>query len=169
MGLGVFVTGAISLLAVIWRLVLQFRQVQAEPSPQLLLSQVRCSDPAACIQILACKGYENTGARNLYSSIRSRAIPNQRLVRAFGIDNSFTTSNDERRRAFNKEARDKIKISEAKVGTPSDRNLFFFLQASRRILRATRHLIDNAFWAKDLETPWTSDLSARSNADINIM
>ena len=133
MGLLVFVTCAIGLLAIIRYLVHQFRQVQAEPSPQLVLRQVRCSDPAACTQILACKGYENTGAKNRYSGIRSRAIPNQRLVRAFGIDNSFTTSNDERRRDFNKEARDKIKMSEAKVGAPSDRTFFFFLQTSKRI------------------------------------
>lgn len=94
------------------------RPLETNLSPQLTQHPVRSSDPDTCTQILACKGYGSTGARNLYTNVESRAIPNKRLISAFAIDNSFTTSEAERRKEFNVEARQKIKMTEAKVGNP---------------------------------------------------
>ncbi len=84
---------------------------------QSLQKEIRVSDPVTCRQVLACKGYNDTGAKNQYSDVRSRAIPNARLVPAFNIDNSFTTSEAERRKEFNLEARKAIKMTEIEVGT----------------------------------------------------
>lgn len=73
--------------------------------------QGRFQDPLACDQILKCKGY-GTGDENELPAVESRAIPNERLVRAFGIDNAFTTSNDQYRKQFSKEASRMIKKSD---------------------------------------------------------
>ena len=84
---------------------------------QSVQKEIRVSDPLTCRQVLACKSYNDTGAINQYSDVRSRAIPNKRLVLAFDIDNSFTTSEAERRKEFNLEAIKAIKMTEVEVGT----------------------------------------------------
>ena len=112
-------TGGVTVLVivVIWYLVGRTVQFQARPSPQSVPKSIRFPDPAICAQILACKGYDSSGAKNLYSDVKSRAIPNERLIKAFGIDNSFTTSDGDRRKEFNLEAGKAIKMTEAKVST----------------------------------------------------
>ena len=126
-------TGVAVLAVIIWYLAGRIRQLQArpspqsvpnpsphfvpKPSPQSVSKPVVFSDPAICAQILACKGYDKTGAKNLYTDVKSRAIPNKRLIQAFGIDNSFTTSDSERRKEFNLKAGRAIKMTEAKVST----------------------------------------------------
>ncbi|KAI4243480.1 MAG: hypothetical protein L6R40_003482 [Gallowayella cf. fulva] len=54
------------------------------------------TDPERCAEILACQGY---GSQTMSADDKqgSRAYPNQRLVRAFGIDNAFTTYRDDYR------------------------------------------------------------------------
>lgn len=141
MDLRVLITGTIGLLAFIWYLTRESRQLQADPSPQLVLNQIRFSDPTICRQILACKGYDNSGAMNRNSAVKSRAIPNERLVLAFGIDNAFTTSDKKRHKEFNVEAKNAIQMTEAQVGTPSERNLLLFWQARILISRALRPLV----------------------------
>ena len=120
------VTGTIAFLAFVWYLARGMRQLQAKPPPQKGLQPARYSDPGTCARILACKGYDSTGVKNLYNEVRSRAIPNQRLVHAYGIDNSFTTTEAKRRREFNEEAGKAIKMTEAKVGIPSETTLLPF-------------------------------------------
>jgi len=66
------------------------------------------SDPVHCTQILACNTFD--GKRNLVSRMASRAIPNQRLVRAFDIDNAFTSKDDTHATLFKKEAARKISL-----------------------------------------------------------
>ena len=124
MDIPVLVTGTIGLLIVLVYLFCGKRAIQAKPSSQLVLKETKFSDPVTCAQILACIGY-NTGAKNLYTDIKSRAIPNDRLVQAFGIDNSFTTSEPERRKAFNMEAVKAIKMTERKVRASSEILLLF--------------------------------------------
>ncbi len=68
-----------------------------------------------CLQVMAGKGCNNTGAKNRYTDVHSRAVPNQRLIRAFVIDNSFTTSDDKRRKEFNAEAIKAMKMTDEKV------------------------------------------------------
>lgn len=123
-------SGTIGVVALVWYLSRRNGPPQAETSMQLTEHRVRCSDSAICAQILACEGYNSTGARNLYTDLKSRAIPNERLTSAFGIDNSFTTSEVERRKKFNAEAGKKIKMTDAKVGNPSERKLSTFSKAS---------------------------------------
>ena len=69
--------------------------------------QHKFSDPKACKEILDCTGYAS-GDRNTINPVESRANPNQRLVRAFDIDNAFTTKDDEYRISFTREARGKL-------------------------------------------------------------
>lgn len=105
MGLLVLFTGVAGVLVIIWYVAGRNRQ------------PIKFSDPASCAQILACTGYSSTGANNKYPGIKSRAIPNKRLIMAFDIDNSFTTSEDKRYKEFNSEAVKAIKMTEAKVCT----------------------------------------------------
>ena len=71
------------------------------------------SNPKACMEILNCIGYAS-GDRNTIPAVESRARPNQRLVKAFNIDNAFTTKDDEDRKSFTHEARTKLsEIKEA--------------------------------------------------------
>ncbi|KAL9132168.1 MAG: hypothetical protein Q9217_000102 [Psora testacea] len=72
------------------------------------------NSPEACKKILACTGYGNSHGHNLLTAVQSRAFPNQRLVRAFGISNGFTTDNEENSKAFRKAAYEKInKVDDA--------------------------------------------------------
>ncbi|MCJ1458325.1 hypothetical protein MMC28_008696 [Mycoblastus sanguinarius] len=69
--------------------------------------------PAACARILACTGYSESVDQNTLTKVESRAHPNQRLVRAFLIDNAFTTTDDGYRKRFRAHAASKIKLSDA--------------------------------------------------------
>ena len=163
------VTGIAGLLAFAWYLTRENRRLQAEPSPQLVLKEIRSSDPTICRQIFACKGYDNSGAINLNSNVKSRAIPNEGLVRAFGIDNAFTTSDTKRRTEFNTKATNAIRMTEAQVSTPSERSLLLFWQAPILILRALRLLVGLYISANILGTPYMSNMSPRSNADMDVI
>ena len=122
------IIATLGLVALTWYLFRGNRPLETNTSPQLTQDPVRFSDPATCNQIIACKGYNDTGASNLYTNVQSRAIPNQRLVAAFGIDNSFTTSEAERRKVFNAEARQKIKMTDFKVGNPLGKEHYSFFR-----------------------------------------
>lgn len=125
----IMVAGSVGLLVVSfkWYKARSNRQLQTTPSTQILEGEIRVSDPITCRQVLACKGYNDTGAKNQYSDVRSRAIPNERLVLAFKIDNSFTTSEAKRRKDFNSEAINAIKMTEIEVG-PKAFSSFYKLQ-----------------------------------------
>ena len=61
----------------------------------------KTDDPISCKKILSCKSFFAAGYReNRFSAAESRALPNQRLVTAFGIDNSFTTADENFRKTF---------------------------------------------------------------------
>ncbi|KAL9580935.1 MAG: hypothetical protein Q9212_004196 [Teloschistes hypoglaucus] len=62
----------------------------------------RFSDPDICLKILKGTTYSKDDALgiNKLPFATSRAIPNQRIVRAFGIDNGFTTSDNGSREGF---------------------------------------------------------------------
>ncbi len=60
----------------------------------------RSGEPQSCKDVLACKSPDEKGPPNLFTTLKSRAIPNQRLVDAFGIDNAFTTTDETYRKAF---------------------------------------------------------------------
>lgn len=66
------------------------------------------NDPAECTSILACTGIVNSQKQNLLSATISRALPNERLARAFGIDNAFTATNENDRLEFRKRASKKL-------------------------------------------------------------
>ena len=62
------------------------------------------NDPKACANILACIGINSQVPDNQLTPVLSRAIPNNRLVQAFGINNAFTTSDDDFRQEFHDNA-----------------------------------------------------------------
>lgn len=64
----------------------------------------RFSDPAVCLKILRNLPYGGSLGANRLSHEVSRATPNQRLVRAFQIDNGFTTTDKHYGRQFKNEA-----------------------------------------------------------------
>lgn len=64
--------------------------------------QTQCSphDPDVCKRILSCVALDNPEVQNQFNAVKTRALPNRRLVHAFLIDNAFTTMDDEYRRQF---------------------------------------------------------------------
>ena len=70
--------------------------------------------------IIACIGYDCSGNRNVISKVQSRAYPNQRLVRTFGIDNAFTTINENYRKDFRNHAKGKITLDDGRWKTIAD-------------------------------------------------
>ena len=135
--------GAALVLAFTWYLNRRESQIQ---------TNLRFSDPTVCAQILACVGYDNTGAKNEYSNLKSRAIPNERLVRAFGIDNSFTTSEIERHKEFKIEAGKTIEMKEGEVGTPWQETLSSFHRPQHALQEHRVPILDILFPADILET-----------------
>ena len=126
--------GSIIIFLLCLALILKTRRTKQCSQP------LRFSDPAVCAQIIACTGYDNSEAKNQYSDLRSRAIPNERLIRAFNIDNSFTTSEGKRHKEFKLKAGKAIKLTEDKVGTFTSTKLLIFPQASMCISRAGKSL-----------------------------
>lgn len=100
----VLFTIIIGLLAFLWYRV---HGRSAEP----VTEPVTKSDPSDCKQILA-----NAESKNLHIPLEARAT-NERLVRAYDIDNAFTTSRDDWYQEFNKEAGKSINMTEDEVGT----------------------------------------------------
>lgn len=92
----------------------------ANPNEGMALSPTPFNDPAACALIIACRGYDDSGDRNTISRVQSRAIPNQRLVRTFGIDNAFTTTDDNYRKDFRRHAKEKITLDDGTWKTIAD-------------------------------------------------
>ena len=103
---------AISSLSLLWWL--------SSISKEKTLSQTTFDDPVACAMIIACIGYDCSGNRNVISKVQSRAYPNQRLVRTFGIDNAFTTINENYRKDFRSHAKGKITLDDGRWKTIAD-------------------------------------------------
>ena len=104
--LTVFLCVAISSLSLFWWL--------SVPKEEKTLPQINFDDPAACAMIIACIGYDYSGDRNIVSKVESRAYPNQRLVRTFGIDNAFTTIDEKYRKDFRNHAKGKITLDDGR-------------------------------------------------------
>ncbi|KAL9606968.1 MAG: hypothetical protein Q9167_008070 [Letrouitia subvulpina] len=70
--------------------------------PSDLAKQNRDSyfDSPSCKSILACQGVGDRGLEPGNNPLESRALPNYRLVKAFGIDNAFTTMSESYLRQF---------------------------------------------------------------------
>ncbi|KAL8988293.1 MAG: hypothetical protein Q9177_002609 [Variospora cf. flavescens] len=77
----------------------------SEKSPALH----RFSDPETCLKILKGETYDDSLGVNQLTPEESRAIPNQRLVRAFQIDNGFTTNDHDYGRLFRRTADRKLR------------------------------------------------------------
>ena len=110
--LTVFLLAALSSLFVFWWFSI--------PKGEKTLPRIKFDDPAACAMIIACIGYDCSGDRNIISKVESRAYPNQRLVRTFGIDNAFTTINEKYRRDFRNHAKGKITLDDGRWKTIAD-------------------------------------------------
>ena len=109
----VILCAAISSLSLLW----WFSSI---PKEEKALSQTTFDDPAACAMIVACIGYDCSGDRNIISKVESRAYPNQRLIRTFGIDNAFTTTNENYRKDFRSYAKEKITLDDGRLKTIAD-------------------------------------------------
>ncbi|KAL8834371.1 MAG: hypothetical protein Q9170_003781 [Blastenia crenularia] len=72
------------------------------------LGSRKFTDPATCLKILNGESYDESLGTNQLSLVKSRGIPNERLVRAFGIDNGFTTKDRAYSREFRKAAEKQI-------------------------------------------------------------
>ncbi|KAI5357499.1 Putative cytochrome P450 superfamily [Septoria linicola] len=88
-------------------------QPQCDHDP---LSKIKSSDPKACLDIMAAKSFYTQGysIKNILTIFEARAVPNQRLVRAFGIHNSFVTSEREESAAFRKQVETLVYVEEDK-------------------------------------------------------
>ena len=64
--------------------------------------------PKDCEKILACTRYEGALGTNRLTAVVSRALPNERLVHEFCVNNGFTTTDTEHSKAFRRLAYDKI-------------------------------------------------------------
>lgn len=104
------VSGLISRSAILQLITSYFREVRTpyewiapySHRPQKFNKRSRCLD------ILACKPIDGQGPPNGFSREKSRAIPNRRLIDAFGVDNAFTTTTWKHRSDFVKFAEGKI-------------------------------------------------------------
>ena len=67
------------------------------------------SDPETCRKILNGTVFDGPIGRNYLTPTESRARPNQRLIRAFAIDNGFTTFEDRCALAFKRLAAEKLR------------------------------------------------------------
>jgi dihydroceramidase len=67
-------------------------------------------DLTTCMNILECIAVDNLMDPNQLSPVRARAIPNQRLARAFGMDNAFTTTLDDYWKEFRTLAARKLAV-----------------------------------------------------------
>ncbi|KAI4203849.1 MAG: hypothetical protein LQ348_001370 [Seirophora lacunosa] len=68
----------------------------------------RFSDPETCIKIIKGEPFHDSLGINQLTLEESRATPNERLVRAFQIDNGFTTYEPAYGRQFKKTATEKL-------------------------------------------------------------
>lgn len=98
--LGVITT----LLFLLWRF--------SNMSNERLLPNLVVDDPSVCASIIACTDYGIFNHRNSLTPVQSRAYANQRLVRAFGIDNAFTTTDNAYRLEFRNLASRKITLND---------------------------------------------------------
>ncbi|KAG6995536.1 cytochrome P450 [Physcia stellaris] len=74
------------------------------------------SDPVICKKILDGTIFDSPLGRNQFTLTESRARPNQRLVRAFGIDNGFTTTEETWASKFKSKASDKLRKQQSSMG-----------------------------------------------------
>lgn len=79
-----------------------------QDSSSIRQAPCRFSDPTVCRKILKGETYDESLGPNLLSFSESRGLPNQRLVRAFEINNGFTTFENDGRVEFRGEAERKI-------------------------------------------------------------
>jgi hypothetical protein len=102
-------------VAATWKLLRRRRNQQVEPltnESDFLLetsestNKLTTANLPTCRKILAADNFRvrDMDVYNLCAKLDARAGPNQRLIEAFGIDNSFTTTDDVRCREFRRQA-----------------------------------------------------------------
>lgn len=69
-------------------------------------------DLASCRDILSGRDLDNSNFGPVLTLLDSRAGPNERLIRAFGIDNAFTTRDDKYHKQFRRHAESLLKMDE---------------------------------------------------------
>ena len=108
-------------------------------------TQNRYSDPEICHKILRGATYspeESLGTNRLAFTV-SRGIPNQRLARAFGIDNGFTTFDDDYGRAFRSEAQNRLSLATKEGWGPiAGKALAMASNYAKKITGHRRHSLD---------------------------
>ena len=91
-----------------------FQIAEAHNEPVLNLSLAKISkDERTCLKIL--EGGRCGDGVNRHPAIFSRAIPNSRLIGAFGINNAFTTKDQQQKANFTKSAANFLQISSIKA------------------------------------------------------
>ena len=76
------------------------------------------SDPIICKKILDGTIFDSPLGKNQLTLRESRARPNQRLVRAFGINNGFTTTDESWAVDFKAKASEKLRNQQRRMGWP---------------------------------------------------
>ena len=74
-----------------------------------LRRKIDTSDPEICKRILNGTVFDSLLCKNQLSLTEAKARPNQRLVRAFGIDNGFTTLDHRWASTFKRHASEKLR------------------------------------------------------------
>ncbi|MCJ1266893.1 hypothetical protein MMC22_006778 [Lobaria immixta] len=76
--------------------------------------QTRFKDRTRCESILRCRKSDATRNLSIQDSVEARALPNQRLIQVFGIDNAFTTFDNTYRKQFREQAEGKLILTDEK-------------------------------------------------------
>ena len=111
-------------------------EVELQSSPRLF------SDHRICKRILACQGIDENGIEYGISPLESRAIPNQRLVQAFQIDNAFTTTSQ----MYLKEFKNSATLKFSKLGPQQ------WKRSGEVANMLVRRAIEKATWTDSSET-----------------
>lgn len=93
----------------------------------------RYHDVLTCKDILACNGVNDITNPNILRAVEARALPNQRLARAFGIENAFTTSDEVYSKQFRTLAARKLKAID-------DGKWRYITQMAERIVHEKAHV-----------------------------
>ncbi|MCJ1228754.1 hypothetical protein MMC12_005417 [Toensbergia leucococca] len=115
--------------------------------------------------ILACTGTEDSGPRNRLSNLQSRADPNQRLVRAFGINNAFTTTDDAHRKHFRKTAEACIRFGDDKWKDLAKlAETLVFNSKTKALSKSAEEILSNRLdWVMNNKKKWIHSNSEKGN------
>ncbi|KAL8949580.1 MAG: hypothetical protein Q9183_007591, partial [Haloplaca sp. 2 TL-2023] len=104
------VVGILTAVTYVFRRVI-IRKLSSRWHASSKTAPLRFSNPAICRRILQSETHPlDDTLKNQLSFAVSRAVPNQRLVRAFGIQSGFTTYHEQERNDFRRKAEGMLKI-----------------------------------------------------------